>query len=69
MKSLIKEEIDRQLSLYNKIYKPSKVRVDGHLHVHFIPWIYKYLLKNRICKIYELRYPVEPLHCVNLKDF
>ena len=66
-KSLIKEEIDRQLKEFKVMYSMKKVRLDGHQHVHFIPWIYKYLCNNPVCNIQELRYPVEPFHIVKLR--
>ena len=66
-KSLIKEEIDRQLKEFKVMYNLKKVRLDGHQHVHFIPWIYKYLCSNPVCNIQELRYPVEPFHIVKLR--
>ena len=63
-KILIKKEINRQIKEFLHIYGLKEISLDGHQHVHFIPWIYKYLYSNPVCKINELRYPVEPFHIV-----
>ena len=39
-------EIDKQIENYTKIYNVRKIDINSHQHVHTIPWIYSYLLKN-----------------------
>jgi len=46
-KKKIYDEIESQIKEYKRIYKPKNLKIDGHEHVHMIPWILKYLLKNK----------------------
>jgi len=64
---LVTKEIDRQVKEFMEIYNLKKIRLDGHQHVHFIPWIYNYLCRKYIYNIYEMRYPVEPLHFISFR--
>jgi len=66
-KLFVTTEIDRQINEFMEIYNLKKIKVDGHQHVHFIPWIYKYLCTKHSHNIYEMRYPVEPMHFISLK--
>ena len=43
--------------------------LDGHEHVHFIPWIYDYLYNQKNFNIKELRYPLERLNSIRLSYF
>ncbi len=63
----VTKEIDRQIKEFMEIYNLKKIRLDGHQHVHFIPWIYKYLCRKSVYNIYEMRYPVEPLHFISFR--
>ena len=40
-KKKVIKEIDSQINKFIKIYKPRKLKIDGHEHVHMIPWISK----------------------------
>ena len=44
-KKIIYKEIDNQINEYKRIYKTKRINIDGHQHVHMIPWILSYLLK------------------------
>ena len=44
-KKIIYEEIENQIITFKKIYNPKKFKIDGHEHVHMIPWIFRYLQK------------------------
>ncbi|MDC3149548.1 ChbG/HpnK family deacetylase [Alphaproteobacteria bacterium] len=56
------KEIDKQIKEYSNLYKLKKIRVDGHEHVQFIPWIYDYLDKYTKFKITEIRYSAEKFY-------
>ncbi len=58
-------EIDKQIENYTKIYNVRKIDINSHQHVHTIPWIYSYLLKNE--KINEIRYSNEKIFFVYKK--
>ena len=38
-KQKILNEIDIQIKKFKKIYKPKELKIDGHEHIHMIPWI------------------------------
>tara|TARA_Y100000590_G_scaffold391588_1_gene468349 strand:+ start:1391 stop:2218 length:828 start_codon:yes stop_codon:yes gene_type:complete len=44
-KKKIYKEIELQIKKYKKIYKPKTLKIDGHEHIHMIPWILRYLQK------------------------
>ena len=68
-KQKILNEIDKQIIKFKKIYKPKELKIDGHEHVHMIPWILDHLLKSKIhYKIVELRNSNEKLMMPRLKD-
>ena len=68
-KKKILEEIDIQIKKFKKIYNPKELKIDGHEHIHMIPWILEYLLKNRkYYKIKELRNSDERLMSPRLVD-
>ena len=55
-RKVIFEEINSQIKRFVKIYKPKKLIIDGHEHVHLIPWIYNYLIKNsKKLNLFEIR--------------
>tara|TARA_B100000963_G_scaffold362041_1_gene402493 strand:+ start:22111 stop:22857 length:747 start_codon:yes stop_codon:yes gene_type:complete len=60
-------EIDKQINEYKKIYDFKKISLDGHQHIHFIPWIYKHLCTNKKYNISELRYPNEKFNFPTFK--
>ncbi len=60
-------EIDKQINEYKNIYDLKKISLDGHQHVHFIPWIYKHLCTNKRYNISELRYPNEKFNFPTFK--
>ena len=43
-KQKVFNEIDNQIIKFKKVYKPRKLKIDGHEHVHMIPWVLEYLL-------------------------
>lgn len=55
----IYDEIDKQINSYINIYDLRKIDINSHQHVHAIPWIYSYLLKNN--KINKIRYSNEKI--------
>ena len=64
----IYEEIDKQIIEYSRLYgKKKSIRIDGHQHVHMIPWIYNYLINHKKFEIEEIRYPVESFNLVKFK--
>ena len=68
-KQKILNEIDNQIKKFKKVYKPKELKVDGHEHIHMIPWILEYLLKKRkYYKIKELRNSNELLMIPRIKD-
>ena len=68
-KKKIINEIDIQIKKFKKIYKPKELKIDGHEHVHMIPWILDYLIKKRkYYKIKEMRNSNERLMFPRLKD-
>ena len=68
-KKKIYDEIESQIKEYKRIYKPKNLNIDGHEHIHMIPWILKYLLKNKKrLKIKEFRNSSEYLFFPRLKD-
>ena len=59
-KKKVENEILRQIKLYKKLLKKDEVFLDGHQHVHMIPWIFNlifYLRKKN--KIVNIRIPNE----------
>ena len=67
-KKRIEKEIIRQIKLYKKYLKTDKVFLDGHQHVHMIPWIFNliYNLRKKN-KITNIRIPNEKF-IVNIFD-
>ena len=66
-KKYVINEIKNQIYEYKKIYKLNKIKIDGHEHIHFIPWIYKYLIKFEKNMISEIRWPVEKINVPSFK--
>ena len=59
-KKSIEKEIIRQIKTYKKIFNTQKIFVDGHQHVHMIPWIFNIIYKHRKKeKITNIRIPNE----------
>ena len=68
-KKIVYKEIDDQITKFISIYKPKKLKIDGHEHVHLIPWIYNYLSTNsERYKICEMRNSNEELMLPRLND-
>jgi predicted glycoside hydrolase/deacetylase ChbG (UPF0249 family) len=65
-KEIVFQEINSQIEKFLKIFKPDKLKIDGHEHVHLIPWIYDYLIKN--FDIHEMRNSNESLMAPRLID-
>ncbi len=69
-KELVYREIDNQINKFIKIYKPKQLKIDGHEHVHLIPWIYNYLTNHpKKLKISEIRILNEELPYLRLYLF
>mgnify|MGYP001158108600 FL=1 len=62
------KEINSQINKFIKVYKPKELKIDGHEHIHMIPWISEYLLKQKIFNIKELRNANEKLMLPRLID-
>ena len=43
-KKKIYQEILRQIKKYKKVFKTREIFIDGHQHVHMIPWIFNILI-------------------------
>ena len=67
-KKKIIKEINSQINKFLKIYKPKDLKIDSHEHVHMIPWISEYLLKQKKFNIKELRNSNEKLMLPRLID-
>ncbi len=59
-------EINKQIKKFIKIFEPEKLQIDGHEHVHIIPWIYKYIKKN--FDVHEMRNSNESLMVPRFQD-
>jgi predicted glycoside hydrolase/deacetylase ChbG (UPF0249 family) len=56
----ILQEVESQIKRYKKIYNEKFIKIDGHEHVHIIPWILKHLIKiKKKYNIVEFRNPNE----------
>lgn len=53
-KVFVYNEINSQIKKFQKLYKLTQISINGHEHVHTIPWIYKYLYNNKDVK--SIRY-------------
>ena len=42
--------------------------IDGHQHIHMVPWIYEYIAMYNKFDIEEIRYPIEKIHLINFLD-
>lgn len=42
-RKFVYKEIDNQIQIYQKLYNLKYITVNGHEHIHSVPWIYKYL--------------------------
>ncbi len=67
-KKKVIKEINSQIKKFLKIYKPKELKIDSHEHVHMIPWISEYLLKQKVFNIKELRNANEKLMLPRLID-
>tara|TARA_Y100000591_G_C21835591_1_gene702274 strand:- start:171 stop:992 length:822 start_codon:yes stop_codon:yes gene_type:complete len=68
-KKVIYKEIISQINEYKKIYRPKHLKIDGHEHVHMIPWVLRYLLQiKKKYKIKEIRNSNEKLVIPKFKD-
>ena len=59
IKKKLKKSIDLQISNYKRIYGQKKIGIDGHQHVHIIPWVHNYITSIKNNSIKEIRYPNE----------
>jgi len=67
-KKKVENEILRQIKLYKKYLKKDEVFLDGHQHVHMIPWIFNLIFNLRKKnKIVNIRIPNE-VFLINLLD-
>jgi predicted glycoside hydrolase/deacetylase ChbG (UPF0249 family) len=62
MKKILKERINIQVKNYIKIYGKKNLRIDGHQHIHIIPWIHNYITGKKSISIKEIRYPNEQVN-------
>ncbi len=68
-REVVFNEIERQINLYVDYFKVSEIIVDGHQHIHVIPWIYNYLIRYENIKIVEIRLPKEKFFIGDIKTF
>ncbi len=67
-KKIIEKEIDRQIKIYQKISKEKKIFLDGHQHIHMIPWIFDLIYQKRVkFNISSMRIPDEKF-IINIED-
>ncbi len=67
-KKFIEKEFHRQIKIYKTNFKEKKIFIDGHQHVHMIPWIFDIIFKKRYkFKIYNIRIPNEKF-IINIDD-
>ena len=67
-KKNIENEIIRQIKIYKKTFKIQNIFIDGHQHVHMIPWIFNIIYKLRKKeKIINIRIPNEKF-IINIED-
>ena len=68
-KKKVINEINFQIKKFIKLYQPKNLKIDGHEHVHMIPWIFNYLIKQkRKYNIKQLRNSNEFLMKPQFKD-
>ena len=69
LKIEIKREIEEQIKLFLKVSNIKKIKVDGHQHIHCIPWVTNILisLKSKY-NIEEIRVPDEKFYISNYKN-
>ena len=67
-RKFIFNEIENQINQFKRVYNLKSIKIDGHEHIHFIPWIYKHLINTKKYDIIELRYPVESLNLIYFKN-
>ena len=58
-KRIVLNEVDRQIQEYKKIFNEEELMIDGHQHVHVIPWVYKHLIEKYKNEATEIRLPDE----------
>jgi len=68
-RNIVFHEIDRQIKLYVDYFEINELIIDGHQHIHVIPWIYNYLFKYEKYKIIEIRLPKEKFFIGDIKSF
>lgn len=68
LKKILKKSIDLQIQSYREIYGSKKIGIDGHEHVHIIPWVHNYLTSLTNIKIKEIRYPNEKINIYGYKN-
>lgn len=68
-KKIVYKEIENQIITFKKMYNLKKLKVDGHEHIHMIPWILKFLIKiKKKYKILEIRNSNESIILNNIFD-
>ena len=60
-KTALKDNIKSQLTDFKKIYNKKTIYLDGHEHVHLIPWIFNFIIKN------SHKYNIKKIRVINEK--
>ena len=68
LKKILKKRINLQIKNYVKIYGNKNLSIDGHQHVHVIPWIHNYITSKKNISIKEIRYPDESINIYGYKN-
>ena len=69
LKEETKKEILKQINFYLKNSKLKKLNLDGHQHIHCIPWISNIIINNKLkLKLVEMRVPNEKFFFSNYKN-
>jgi len=66
-KALVKKEIQYQIKLFKEKFSQDNIYLDSHHHVHMIPWIHNYIVRN-FKEIIEIRNSAESLNYLKLKN-
>ena len=68
MKTVLKKRIDVQIEKYISIFGTKNLGIDGHEHVHIIPWVHNYIMDKKNIFIKEIRYPNEKINVYGYKN-
>lgn len=62
----IKREILEQIRIYKNDFNLKTISIDGHQHIHMIPWIFNIIFMNR--NKYNIKYMRKPRECFYVSE-